>query len=70
MASRPTKGRRQVNLELASDLIDRTKEFARGRGETLTDVVTWALERHMANPPVLQSDVPLPPLAPPKKGKK
>lgn len=62
MPVRPTKGTRQTNLELPVDVIDTAKEFARSRGETLSEVVVAALRRHMANPPPLPETVPLPPV--------
>lgn len=65
MPIRPTKGTRQTNLELPTDVIDRAKEFAKSRGETLSEVVVAALLRHMANPPPRPEDVPLPPVTVP-----
>jgi hypothetical protein len=71
MPIRPTKGTKQTNLELPIEVIDRAREFAKSRGETLSEVVVAALRRHMANPPPLPGSVPLPPVtAPEPKGKK
>lgn len=62
MPIRPTKGTKQTNLELPIDVIEEARAFAKQRRETLSDVVVAALRRHMANPPPLPSDVPLPPV--------
>jgi hypothetical protein len=71
MPINPKPGSRQTNLELPIEVLDRAKEFAKSRGESLVDVVVAALLRHMANPPPLPQDAPLPPVtAPKKKGKK
>jgi hypothetical protein len=66
MPIRPTKGTRQTNLELPTDVIDRAKTFAKARGETLSEVVVAALLRHMANPPPLPEQFPLPPVPAPE----
>lgn len=47
----PVKGTKQVLLELPEQLVADAKEFAAGRGETLKEVTTQALRRHMAYPP-------------------
>lgn len=74
MPIRPTKGTRQTNLELPVEVIDQAKAFAKGRGETLGEVIVAALKRHMANPPPLPAEVPLPPVPtgqlPAARGKK
>lgn len=65
MPKQPVKGTKQVLLELPEQLVEDAKTFARGRRETLKDVVIQSLFRHMANPPPLPTDSPLPPVTAP-----
>lgn len=61
MGRKSTKGTKQVGLELAEELVDQLREFARDRGETVRQVVEAALRRHFAYPP----PPPPPPTPPP-----
>jgi hypothetical protein len=60
--AKPTKGTKQTNLELPIEVVEKAREFAKSRRETLSDVVAAALLRHMANPPPLPGEIPLPPI--------
>ena len=63
--TQPTKGTRQFNVELPSDLVDEFRRFAEGRGESVSQHTARALRRHMDSPPPLPpSDPPLPPTGP------
>ena len=62
MPKRPVTGTGQINAELPTELLNQVKTFAKGRGESLREVLMAALIRHMANPPPL---VPPPPPVPP-----
>lgn len=77
MPIRPSKGRRQIALELPIALADELDAFAARRGEKKWEVVAQALRRHMDNPPPPVREFP--PLLPvptpsgptkPAKGKK
>jgi hypothetical protein len=62
MPKQPVKGTKQVLFELPEQLVEDAKAFAKKRSESLKDVVIQALHRHMANPPPLPTDTPLPPV--------
>lgn len=64
MAAKAKKSTGQINVELAPDVLDRLKAFADERGQTLKYVVGRAIERHMASPPPILPDPPLPEATP------
>jgi hypothetical protein len=64
MGGKPVKGTRQVNAELPPELLDRLKEFAESRGQTVRHVIERAIVRHLDNPPPIIFDPPLPPCEP------
>jgi hypothetical protein len=67
----PTKGTKQFNVELSSELIDEFKRFCESRGESASHNAAVALRRHMANPPPQPHTVPLPDSPPvPEEAKK
>jgi hypothetical protein len=67
MPRSPVKGTKGVYLELPERVLDEARAFAKRRGETLKDVVTAALRRHMAYPPPPPAPPePPPPLPPPE----
>lgn len=80
MPKNPTKGTKQVLLELPESLVEQAKEFASSRGETFKQMVIEAIRRHMAYPsppppPPAPEPTPAPfpddsATAPSKKGKK
>ncbi len=61
MPLRPKPGTKQTNIELPIELLEQAKKFAKERGEVFVNVVCAALRRHMANPPPLPHEIPLPP---------
>lgn len=66
----PGKGKKGLYVELPESVIEQLREFAKSRGEKVGNVVAQAVARHMASPPPLPGDVPLPPVdSPSKKGK-
>jgi hypothetical protein len=73
MPKQPTKGKTTFSAEVRTELIERFREYVRGRGERMTDAIERALGREMAYPPPLPEPPPLPPLpdaapAAPKRG--
>lgn len=63
MPKKPTQGTKQLGAEIDAELVDRVRAFARGRKETMREVLEMALRRHLANPPLpLPDPPPLPPL--------
>ena len=80
MPIRPSKGRRQIALELPMALADELEAFAARRSEKKWEIVAQAIRRHMDNPPPpVREFPPLPPVptpvatprpAKPVKGKK
>jgi hypothetical protein len=65
----PGKGKKGLYVDLPIPVLERLRQFADERGERLAAVVEQAVVRHMASPPPLPGDVPLPPVRPKKKGK-
>lgn len=64
MPAQPTKGTKQLNVEVAADVVEQFRAFAAARGESVSENVEVAMIRHMRNPPPLPQDAPLPPLPP------
>jgi hypothetical protein len=66
MPKKPTKGTKQVLLELPEQFVAEVKAFADSRDETFKAVVIHALRRHMAYPPEkTPPPAPPPPVPPP-----
>lgn len=55
------KGTVQLGVGVDAALLERVKDFAEGRSETMRHVVETALRRHMAYPPPRPEDAPFPP---------
>jgi hypothetical protein len=51
MPTKPTKGKAQFATQLRAELLDQFREYARGRGETLSAALERAMTREMAYPP-------------------
>ncbi len=72
----PTKGTRQFNVELPTELVDEFRQFCEARGEPVSNHTARAMRRHLDNPPPLPpADPPLPNVPPepaatkPKRGR-
>ncbi|MCE9564438.1 MAG: hypothetical protein K8U57_20565 [Planctomycetes bacterium] len=59
---RSTPGTGQLSIEMGAELLAKLKEYAKGRGESLRQVVERSVWRDMSNPP--DPPPPLPPLPP------
>lgn len=70
MPKRPSRNVVGKYLEFDPDVAARVEEFARARNQSFRSVVMEALARHMANPPPLPAEVPLPPVPPPGRARR
>lgn len=70
MPARPTKNKSQFATQLDAGLLARFREYAAGRGETLTQATERAIAREMAYPPPPVAIAPLPDADQSKNGKK
>jgi hypothetical protein len=62
MPIRPSKNVAAKYLEFDPAFLEEAETFAKKRGQSFKSVVVEALKRHMANPPPLPADIPLPPV--------
>ncbi|MFO0843281.1 MAG: hypothetical protein U0797_12940 [Gemmataceae bacterium] len=70
MPKRPSRGVRQVAVELPPDLVDQFREHAQARRRTFKEELIRAMRRHMAYPePAPEPDPPLGPLPVPAQAK-
>lgn len=69
MPIRPSKNVAAKYLEFDPVFLADVEAFAENRGQSFKAVVVEALKRHMANPPPLPSEVPLPPVPVPADDK-
>lgn len=64
MAGKLKSGVTQINVELEPAVLDRLKQFAEERGQTLKYVVGRAIVRHLDSPPPIAAEPPLAPCEP------
>jgi hypothetical protein len=59
MPKQLTKGKAQVATQITEDVLTAFKDYAEGRGETLSAALERAMRREMAYPPPPVEDPPL-----------